>query len=383
MKRLFGDGIHDDTAAIQEMLDKRGLVTIFDKGTYLVSSTLIIYSNTKLMLGSGVHLLAAPLSKCALIENAAFGSKGSERDVGIEICGGIFDGNCDAMGLDGVYEAEHRLDHEYSPSLFKGKLIRFAHIDGLSLERMTVKDPVSYGIQIADARGFVVRDMHFDYNHRFGTTDGVHINGPASCGVLENFYGTTNDDMIGMTTIDEPHAEVTVGEICDICIRNIHATNGYSGIRLLSAGGFAMKRIQINGVYGDYRHNAVLVSHHYTRPNTPIFFDDITIEHVHASKSCTPLESDRFCYWEGGAENAPIIWFEEGITVGNALIRDISRNEHSEKTGAYLIQLDKGAIIDRLVIENVTQRNEKGVDAPFYFNEATVGELIERNIHMR
>ena len=63
-----------------------------------------------------------------------------DRDERIEIIGGIWDGNCDAMGLDAVYEAKHREDEPYSPKLFKGKMMRFAHVDNIVLEKLTVKD---------------------------------------------------------------------------------------------------------------------------------------------------------------------------------------------------------------------------------------------------
>lgn len=375
---FYADGIHDDTQALQELLDKCGIVTIESPGTYLVSKTLKIHSNTRFILSPGAHIIAAPMSRCALIENEFFA--GGRRDKNIEIIGGIWDGNCDAMGLDAVHEAKHREDEPYNPSLFKGKLIRFAHIDNISLEKMTVKDPVSYGIQIADAVGFVTRDLYFDYNYHFGTTDGVHINGPAYNGVIENLHGTTNDDMVSLTTIDESHAEVTMGEIANVYIHNISAFNGYSGIRLLSAGNFDMKCIHINGVYGDYRHNAVLISQHNTRPNTRTWFDDITVEHVHASKSDKLLEKDCFTMWECEAPTAPIIWIEKGISMGNCIIRDVSRNERSKTTKAYLIQIDKDAVVDRLVIENVTQKNAEGVNAPMWFNEGTIGKLIEKDI---
>ena len=153
------------------------MVTLPEPRDYIIEKTLIIRSNTRFELSPGARLIAAPYSKCALIENEHF--RGGGRDENIEIIGGIFDGNCDAMGLDGEYEAIHRLDDPYSPDLFKGKLMRFAHVDNIALEKLTVKDPVSYGVQIADARGFLTRDIRFDYNYHFGTTDGIHINGPA------------------------------------------------------------------------------------------------------------------------------------------------------------------------------------------------------------
>ena len=376
---LYGDGIHDDTVELQALLDKCGIVTVDKPGTYLVSKTLVIHSNTRFILSPGVHFLAAPYSKCALIENEHF--RGTGRDCNIEIIGGIFDGNCDNMGLDGEYEAIHRLDVPYRPDIFKGKLIRFAHIDNIVLEKITVKDPVSYGVQIADVVGFVTRDIYFDYNWHFGTTDGVHINGPATNGVIENLHGTTNDDMVSLTTIDEVHAEVSRGNISNVYIHNVSAKNGYSGVRLLTTDGYELTNVQINGVYGDYRHNAVLVSQHNMVPGSKVWFDNITIEHVHASKSCTPLGDGCFRYWEKECYRGPVIWFEKGINVGSAVIRDVTRHEESTVTCGYLVQLDKTAVFDRLLVENVYQTNAEGVNAPVWFNEATIREYIERDVN--
>lgn len=375
---LYGDGIHDDTLALQALLDQRGIVTVDRPGTYLVSRTLIIRSNTHLVLSPGAIILAAPFSKCSLIENEHFAGGGC--DINIGITGGEWDANCDNMGLDGVYEAEHREDELYRPDLFKGKMIRFAHVENISLEKMTIRNQISYAVQIAAVRGFVVRDIRFEHNYHFGTADGVHINGPACDGVIENLYGTTNDDMVSLTTIDEQHAEISVGEISNIAIYNVTAKNGYSGIRLLAAGGYAMRCIHIRGVYGDYRHNAVLISHHYTRPNTPIWFDDIVVEHVHAHKTEKHLPDDCFRYWDKNCiEKLPVVWIEEGIRIGRLTLRDISRHETAPTEG-YLIQLDEGAEIDRLLAENICQTTAPGVNAPMWYNKATIGKFIERDI---
>ena len=142
---LYADGKHDDATALQEMLDRRGIVMLDRPGTYLISRTLVIRSNTRFVLSPGARLLAAPLSRCALMENEHFAGGG--RDENIEIYGGTWDGNCDEMGLDGVYEAEHRLDEPYSPNLFKGKLIRFAHVENICLEKL---NPVLNAMTFAD-----------------------------------------------------------------------------------------------------------------------------------------------------------------------------------------------------------------------------------------
>lgn len=372
---LYGDGIRDDTAALQELLDRQGIVTVDRPGIYLITKTLIIHSNTRLILPPGAVLLAAPMSRCALIENEHFAGGG--RDENIEIIGGTWDGNCDAMGLDAEYEAIHRLDDPYSPSLFKGKLIRFAHLDRITLSGMIVKNPVSYGIQIGDVRGFVCRDLFFDYNHRFGTTDGVHINGPARDGVIENLCGTTNDDMVSLTTYDEPHAEISIGPISNVYIHNITAMNGYSGIRLLSGENCELRSVHIDCLYGDYRHNGVIISNHNNRPGA-VWFDDITIEHVHARKSYTPLGADCFRYWEGNADRCAIIEFGMGAVCGNVVLRDIIRHE-TQSTPAAAIALAPSAVIDRLLIDNLHQTTADGAADPVWDNKGTIRQLIERD----
>ena len=366
---LFADGIHDNAPALQELLDKGGIVTVDHPGTYLVGHTLVLHSNTRLVLAPGVILKAAPMSKCALIENEHFAGGGRDHDM--EIVGGCFDGSCDDMGLDAVYEAKHRLDDPYSPTLFKGKLIRFAHIDRIALEKLTVKDPVSYGIQIGDVRGFVVRDLFFDYNHHFGTTDGVHINGPARDGVIENLCGTTNDDMVSLTTYDEPHAEISLGEIENIYIHNVTADNGYSGIRLLSGEGYSLKNVHVDGLYGNYRHNGIVISNHNARPGA-VFFDNVVLENVHARKSYTPLGEDCFRYWEKNADKRAIIQTEGGARFGRLVMRHIYRREEAP-TEAPLIQMSADTVVDHLVLEDVSQSAAEGITLSFTDIRAQIG----------
>ena len=373
---LYGDGIHDDTAALQALLDRCGIVTVDRPGTYLVSKTLIIHSNTRLVLSPGAKLLAAPFSRCALIENEHFCGDGRDENIGIQ--GGIWDGNCDEMGLDASYETAHRLDDPYDPKLFKGKLIRFAHIDRITLEKMTVRNPVSYGIQIADAYGFVVRDIFFDYNWHFGTTDGVHINGPSYDGVIENLCGTTNDDLVSLTTYDEPHAEVSLGDIENVYIHNLTARNGYSGIRLLSGENYRLRSIRIDGLYGTYRHHAIVIGNHNARPGT-CWYDDLVIENVYASKSNTPLTPECHTKWEAGADKNGFFSFGRDSICGCVTMRNIHRHQDFS-TESHLFRFDDTCSFDRFLLDNVHQTCADGVTAPLWRDKgAKFHNLIERD----
>ena len=374
---LHIDGICDDTQALQELLDQRGNVTVDRPGTYLVSRTLIIHSNTRLICAPGVHFLAAPFSKCALIENEHFGDA-DERDENIEIIGGIWDGNCDAMGLDAEYEAQHRLDDPYSPKLFKGKLLRFAHLDRITLEKLTVRNPVSYGIQIGAVRGFITRDIFFDYNWHFGTTDGVHINGPACDGVIENLYGTTNDDLVSLTTYDEAHAEISLGDIENVYIHNLSGRNAYSGVRLLSGEGYVLRNVRIDGLYGTYRHHAVIVSNHNKRPGA-VWFDDLVLENIHASKSAEALGEECFRMWERNFDRCVYILFEKGAICGNVTLRNIHRHQE-QSTESYLFGLTADSSIERLMLDNIHQTTAEGATAPLWKIDGRVDTLIERDV---
>ena len=66
--KLYGDGIHDDTATIQAMLDKCGTVRIPD-GRYLITKPLIIHSNTHLILSSLATLNLADRANCSILDN--------------------------------------------------------------------------------------------------------------------------------------------------------------------------------------------------------------------------------------------------------------------------------------------------------------------------
>ena len=375
---LYNDKQKDDTKKIQDLLDEGGIVTI-DNGDYFICKTLIIHSDTKLVLAPNAKLILKDNARCALIENEHF--RGGGRDYNIQVIGGIFDGNSDNQGFNCYDLIEHRNDFSYDPDRYSGKLIRFCHVDKITLKDLTVRNPNGYGIQIGDTVDFIVKDIFFDYNWHYGCTDGVHINGPAREGVIENLSGTTNDDMVSLTPVDEQHAECSEGEIKNITIRNVTANNGYSGVRLLSCGNYPLTQIKVDGVYGDYRHNALLLGHHYARPSdTRNWFDDIVIENVRANKSSTPLDNSCFTLWEEGAiETLPVIWLFNDINIGKIAFKNIYRYE-SVKTNTSLLKIEKEVTVDTLLLDNVRQTLTEGSDGKLLELNGTIKNLIKVNV---
>ena len=81
--KLYGDGIHDDTAAIQAMLDKCGTVSIPD-GRYLITKPLIIHSNTHLRLSAQATLRLADGANCSILDNEGLYTDRTDVNITIE-----------------------------------------------------------------------------------------------------------------------------------------------------------------------------------------------------------------------------------------------------------------------------------------------------------
>ena len=98
-KKVFADGIHDDTQALQECIDsvKDGGLVYFPDGTYLVSASLIFYSNQIFKLSDNAVILRSDKGESptryllASYSEPEWGGYDGTHDV--IISGGVFDGN--------------------------------------------------------------------------------------------------------------------------------------------------------------------------------------------------------------------------------------------------------------------------------------------------
>ncbi len=98
-KDVYGDGIHDDTKALQAAIDevKDGGTVYFPDGTYLLSGSLIFYSYQHLKFSDKAVLLRSDkpdaLTRYLLASYSEPGWAGYEGTHDVIISGGIFDGN--------------------------------------------------------------------------------------------------------------------------------------------------------------------------------------------------------------------------------------------------------------------------------------------------
>lgn len=353
--KLYGDGIHDDTDAIQAMLDKCGTVRIPD-GRYLITKPLIIHSNTHLILSSLATLRLADRANCSILDNDGLYS--DETNVNITIEGGIWDGNhmmqerqkIPNEGRPGDENEDKICDKQtYISNIYVVFMVRLVHTQHLQVKNLTFKDPTSYAIHIADSRYFNVENITLDYDLLKPNMDGVHIQGPARFGKIRNIFGNANDDHVALCANGTIRSEITRGDIEDVDIDGIYCDNGYTGVRLLSRGD-AIRNIHISNIHGEFRFYAVSFTHHYPiRDDKPILLENIHISDIYASKSRAECAEKH----KSAVEKSALIWFESGIICRNITVENVYRNERNIYTKAPTVRISENVQASNLCLQNI------------------------------
>lgn len=353
--KLYGDGIHDDTQAIQKRLDQCGTVSLPD-GRYLITKPLIIHSNTHFKLSAKATLYLADGVNCSLLDNDGLYS--DETNVNITIEGGIWDGNHMEQERQKIPNERRAGDENedqicdkqtYISNIYVVFMVRLVHTQRLQVKNLTFKNPTSYAIHIADSRYFNVENITLDYDLLKKNMDGVHIQGPARFGSIHNIFGNANDDHVALCANGTIRSEITRGDIEDVDIDGIYCDNGYTGVRLLSRGD-AIRNISIKNIHGEFRFYAVSLTHHYPlREDKPVMLENIHISNIYASKSRAECTYEQKAAVEKGA----LIWFESGINCRNIMIENIYRNERNSHTIAPTVRISENVYVKNLILKNI------------------------------
>ncbi len=371
-----GKPVNDDTGYISSLIHSSSIIP---DGEYTISDTIVIDSGAHVQLSQNAVIRLADGASCLMLKNRQCGKDGAP-DTNIVIEGGTWDGN---------NEYQKRGTPNPDKPFFMGVTIRIDNAENLVIKNAIFKDPEAYSVQLRRVTKFTVRDIFFDHNMLRPNMDGIHINGPASDGFIQNMNGATNDDLVALNCDDGfdngEKCVVTSGPISNIVIDGIFAEAGYTAVRLLSCGS-PLKNVTIKNVFGTFRVSGIALTHHSIIPGAPSFMDNIVIEDIFISKyPFNPPENKLLmtslddAYGEGcynyNIRCEGIIRVFPGVHCGNMTIRSVHRDEYAD-TAAPLILVDETSSVKRLFIEDVTQVFHNAKPIPAITIKGDVEKLI-------
>ena len=320
---LHGDGVNDDTDAIQAMIDAgKGIVKLPKPARhYLISRTLQFGDGTGLELDRDTRILLAPGSSCPLARNRKADAEGDrDLNLSISIVGGIWD-------MDNVRQAPNpRWRHAAEPPLppvviperyesgfYRGNAFYFENVSNLVVRGVTIRNPVTYGFQMCRVRFFEIEDVTLDYttcNPIFGNMDGIHLDGGCFRGRISGVRGSAGDDLVALNANDgicAAHEE----PITDIEIENLHSDYAHSAVRILSAPA-PVERIRISNVTGSYYVYAVGFTHYFPTRHENGFIKDVVLRNIDVAM--TAVRPDKWTARPRGP-----IFFDTDLRIENVL----------------------------------------------------------------
>lgn len=387
---LYGDGIHDDYPAIQEMIDS-GVCEValpVPKAKYLITKTLEIPSNFKLKLPRFAEIKLADGANCLMLKNKTV-YKPEERlrefltppekglwyfvneyspdseDVcyNFEIEGGIWNFNNKNQDANPIQTGNFDERH------FLGHIMLFYNVKNFRISNVTFKDPSNYAVMIENASYFTVENIEFDFNEGNPYSvnmDGIHLNGNCHYAVIKNLKGACYDDFVALNAY-----EGAGGDITNIEIDGLFAENCHSAVRLLTVQQ-NIEHITISNVFGTYYQYCIGFTKFYPGETTG-YFDAVSLNNIHASKAKRqPVQEIHM----GKAKNYhfPFVWIQSETKVKTLSINGLHRREYENPVATILIE--ENADIDKLVISDISVENHTDSDLATLTNNGNIKSLI-------
>ena len=373
---LYGDGIHDDLPAIQERLDSGMQVVSLPvpSKNYLISGTIFMHSNQELKLDRHTVIRLADYSNCSMVEDAG----GAEWNTHITISGGIWDMNNtnqnpnplhypdpDNHGMtlpEWLATGEYNHYSDIKMPVYTGCCFRFYKVKEFYFGNITIKNPVTFGLQICYVDDFTIENLIFEYNAgapKLWNMDGVHVEGGCKNGLIRNLKGACHDDTVALTSDD-----ATYGPIENIIIDGIYGQHSHSAVRLLSRI-HPVRNIHITNIFGTFYVYCIIMGKFYSNLPGTSGFENITVDNVYASL-CEGTKDVAGNY-------SPLITIEKDINLKNIKISNLYRKETHCPTPT--IGIGKNTIINNLSISHCVQTNATDKPITFLENQGIIERL--------
>ena len=227
------------TAAMQAALDAQGALHIpAREKPYYLDGPLVLKSGQQLAADPKAEIRLKPGCNTCMVRNAnirGFSDRpvpaDTQPDTDITIAGGIW-----------TTLAASRTEHNgnlrgasasQKPVPGTHGVILLNNVRRVTVRNLTVRQSKAFALHLANAHEFTVDGLTLDRHGR----DGVHVNGPASHGVIRRVRGASGDDTVALNAWEWKNYAPSYGPIHDIVIEDVTGApddkRGTDAIRLL------------------------------------------------------------------------------------------------------------------------------------------------------
>jgi len=214
------------TAAMQAALDAQGTLHIpAREKPYYVDGPLVLKSGQKLIADPRAEIRLQPACNTCMVRNenvAGFVDKPvpahTKLDTDIAIEGGIWT----TLGTSRS-ETNGNLrgaSAKQNPVFGSHGVILLQNVRRVTVRNITVRQSKAFAVHLANAHDFTVDGLALEAHRR----DGVHVNGPASHGIIRNVRGDSGDDTVALNAWEWKNYAPSFGPIHHVLVENITGT---------------------------------------------------------------------------------------------------------------------------------------------------------------
>jgi len=211
------------TQAMQAVLDAQTTLHIPARELpYYIDGPLVLKSGQKLTADPKAEIRLRPGSNTCMVRNEhiiGFADQtvpaDTQPDTDITIEGGIWttlsttssESNGNSRGASGRQDAIHGTHG----------VILLQNVRRVSVRNITVRRSRAFAIHLGNVRDFTIDGVTLDEHRR----DGVHVNGPASDGLIRNVGGISHDDTVALNAWEWKNYAPSYGAIHHIVIEDV------------------------------------------------------------------------------------------------------------------------------------------------------------------
>lgn len=211
--------------------------------------------------------------------------------------------------------------------------LRLRRVDSLTVRDMAITSQAGkYALSLGDVTDYSVRTVQFD-----SASDGLHVQGPAYRGRVDDLRGFTHDDLLGITAADYQQYNDVFGDIDGITVTGLHQNGGLAALKIIGGIGCKVRGVTTTGIYGTSLIRPVAIGSDIAGPSD---LDGIVVRDV-------------FCMPPASTEPLVRLWAAvagEPVKIGSLILENFKYHGQAGQ----LIRIDgaETVTVDHLVARN-------------------------------